>query len=125
MSKFFLGNLFLGSSILLSSIAQIILKSLMTEVDEAQSLMDKVQQLLAASRVWRVGLVGMLVGSGFLAWVISLSKLDLSYAYPIACGSALLVTVLSVLFLGEAATPKMWLGTVLITIGTALLAPSS
>jgi hypothetical protein len=86
MSKFFLGNLFLGSSILLSSIAQIILKSLMTEVDEAQSLMDKVQQLLAASRVWRVGLVGMLVGSGFLAWVISLSKLDLSYAYPIACG---------------------------------------
>jgi uncharacterized membrane protein len=35
------------------------------------------------------------------------------------------LTVLSVLFLGEAATPKMWLGTVLITIGTALLAPSS
>ena len=125
MSKFLTGNLFLGLSILLNAIAQIVMKSLMTELGDNQGLLNKLQLLLVPARLWRAGLVGVLVGVGFLAWVTSLSKLDLSYAYPIACGSALLVTALSVIFLGEVATPKMWIGTLLIMAGTVLLAPSS
>lgn len=124
MSKFLVGNLFLGLSVLLSSSSQVIIKKLMTELDANDGLVAKIQQLLVAARFWRAGLAGVMIVVGFLAWVVCLSKLDLSYAYPIACGSALLVTVLSVVFLGETATPKMWAGTLLIMVGTVLLAPS-
>jgi len=38
----------------------------------------------------------------FIFWTLSLSRLELSNAYPIACSSALIVVFFSVLFLGEA-----------------------
>lgn len=124
MSKFFLGNVLLAVSLTSQAIGQVILKSLMKEVDGYETFLEKLQQLLVASRIWRAGLFAAAIGIGFLAWTVSLSKLDLSYAYTIACGSALLVTVLSIIFLGETATPKMWFGTVLIMAGTALLVTS-
>ncbi len=124
MSKFVVGNLFLGLSILLQSSSQVIMKTLMTELDTSEGLVAKIRQLMVATRFWRAGLAGTMIVVAFLAWLMCLSKLDLSYAYPIACGSAFLVTILSVVFLGETATPKMWVGTVLIMIGTVLLAPS-
>ena len=124
MSKFFLGNVFLGVSVLSQAIGQVILKSLMKELESHEGFLDKLQQLLVASRFWRAGLFAAAIGIGFLAWTVCLSKLDLSYAYTIACGSALLVTALSVIFLGETATPKMWFGSILIIAGTALLVPS-
>ena len=65
----------------------------------------------------------LLLVSGFLFWVLSLTRLDLSYAYPIACSSVLLVALMSAIFLGEAVTLRMWSGTVLILIGIALLTP--
>jgi multidrug transporter EmrE-like cation transporter len=124
MSKFFLGNLFLGLSITSQALGQVVLKSLMKELDGHEGLVDKLQQMLVFSRIWRGGVFVVAIGIGFLAWMVCLSKLDLSYAYTVACGSALLVTALSVAFLGETATPKMWLGAVLIMAGTALLVPS-
>lgn len=124
MSKFFWGNVFLGLSVLSSSLGQVALKSLMTELDGTPTMAGKLQQLLVVSRLWKVGVFGVGVGLGFLAWMACLSKLDLSYAYTVACGSALLVSLLSVFFLGETPTPKMWFGAVLIITGTALLVPS-
>lgn len=124
MSKFFWGNVFLGVSLLSQSVGQVILKSLMKELDGYEGFGNKLQQLLHVSRIWRAGLFAAAIGTGFLAWTVCLSKLDLSYAYTIACGSVLLVTALSVAFLGETAPPRMWLGTVLIMAGTVLLVPS-
>ena len=124
MSKFFVGNIFLGVSVLSSATGQVVLKSLMKELDGTEGLVTKLQLLLVVSRMLKAGLFVLTVGVGFLAWIVCLSKLDLSYAYPIACGSALMVTAMSVFFLGETATPKMWFGTVLIMIGTAMLVPS-
>lgn len=125
MSKFFWGNVFLAVSILSQAIGQVTLKSLMKELDGHEGLANKLQQLLIASRFWRAGLFATAIGIGFLAWTVSLSKLDLSYAYTIACGSALLVTALSVVFLGETATTRTWFGAVLIVAGTVLLVPST
>jgi uncharacterized membrane protein len=65
----------------------------------------------------------MIVG-GFVFWTLSLTKLNLSYAYPIACSSALLVAFLSAAVLGETVTLKTWMGTLLIVLGTALIVPS-
>jgi multidrug transporter EmrE-like cation transporter len=66
----------------------------------------------------------VLLGTGFVFWMMSLNKLDLSYAYPVACSSAVIITLFSVLFLGEAVSIKGWCGTVLIILGIILLAPS-
>lgn len=124
MSRFVVGNLFLASSILLASIAQVVIKALMTEMGDSTGFSAKLQQVLVGSRPWRAVLAGTMVVAGFLCWVACLTRLDLSYAYPIACGSALFVTLLSVVFLGEAVTWRMWLGTLLILAGTLLLTPT-
>jgi uncharacterized membrane protein len=53
--------------------------------------------------------------------VLCLTKLDLSYAYPVVCSSVLLVAFFSGMFLGETITLRTWLATALILIGLAIL----
>jgi uncharacterized membrane protein len=65
-----------------------------------------------------------MLGVGLVFWLLCLDRLNLSYAYPIACSSVLLVALFSGLFLGETVTLKMWSGTVLILIGIVLLMPA-
>jgi drug/metabolite transporter (DMT)-like permease len=66
----------------------------------------------------------ILIGAGFLLWLASLSRLDLSYAYPLACASALLVALFGVFFLGEPMTIRSLFAVLLIVCGTALLVPT-
>ena len=80
--------------------------------------------LFSSGRALHLAVVLVLLGAGFLFWLMSLSRLDVSYAYAVACSSALVVMLLGVVFLGETVSPKMWLGTVMIVVGTFLLAPS-
>jgi undecaprenyl phosphate-alpha-L-ara4N flippase subunit ArnE len=63
------------------------------------------------------------VASGFVCWLQALARLDLSYAYPLACASILVVAVLSWLVLGEPLSIRVWIGTLLVLAGVALLAP--
>lgn len=125
MSKFVVGNIFLALSILLTSTSQVMLKALMSELDDTTGFADKMRQLLTTSRFWRAGVIAAMIVGAFLCWVTCLSKLNLSYAYPIACGSALVVAFLSVIFLGETVTWRVWLGTALIMIGTVFLTPTN
>lgn len=125
MSNFVIGNFFLGLSILMTAISQVMLKSLLSGLDENTDTPGKFYQLFSASMFWRSGLVGTMIVVAFLFWTISLTKLNLSYAYPIACGSALVVAFLSVVFLGETVTWRVWVGTVFIMAGTVFLAPTN
>ena len=61
--------------------------------------------------------------AGFLFWILCLVRLELSYAYPVACSSVLFVSLFSVIFLGETVTPRMWIGTAFILVGLVLLMP--
>ncbi len=58
-------------------------------------------------------------------WALCLSRLSLSYAYPVASTSVLLIAVFSVVVLGEAISLKMWAGTALILVGIVLLRPAT
>ena len=124
MTRFAAGNLFLLVSMICAASSQIVLKSVLRELpdDAGWSLW---RELLAPARLLRVGVSGTLVVTGFLAWVMALARLELSYAYPIACASIVFVRLLSLIFLGESVTPRMWTGTVLILIGVVLLMPRS
>ena len=123
MSRFVVGNLFLLTSMLCAAASHVLLKSLLDETRIESWTPSALAALLDARTIVRGGLVGVLLVLGFVLWILCLRRLDLSYAYPIACSSLLLVVLFSVLFLGESFTAKMWLGTVLILLGVILLSP--
>ncbi len=121
MSKYVQGNIFLLLSILSASASQVVLKKIFSGMPAGTSTPEAIRLLVFTERVWRAGLAGLLVVLGYVFWVISLQKLPLSYAYPLACSSALFVAFFCVLFLGESVSWKLWLGTALIAIGSSLV----
>ena len=58
----------------------------------------------------------MLTRMALLGWA------DLTYVLPVTALGYVLSTVLAAAFLGEVVSAKRWLGTVLIVLGTALVA---
>lgn len=125
MSSTTIGNLLLALSVVAASTAQIFIKKVSSSLPPNTPALESLQLLLTTSRFWPAMLAGLLTVGGFLCWVLSLQRLPLSYAYPLACSSALGVALLSVLFLGEAVSWRLVLGTVLITIGAALVVAQS
>ena len=125
MTRFVAGNVFLLLSMLCASTSQLILKTVLRGVDPPGLAWSSWQPFLAPERFMRGAGAMILIVSGFGFWVLALARLELSYAYPIACSSILFVALLSAAFLGEPITPKMWAGTVLILIGVALLTPQA
>lgn len=124
MSQFWVGNVFLLLSIVAGAGAQVALKRLMSLIGPLRL------EALAPAHLNSIGAVPMALLSASLlviglgCWLVSLSRLDLTYAYPLACASALLVTLFGVVFLGESVTVRMAIGVVLIVAGTALLVPA-
>lgn len=62
-----------------------------------------------------------LYGISAVLWVILLSKLDLSIAYPALSIGYVLVLLISVLFLGEQVSPIRFASTLLIMAGVVFL----
>ena len=123
MSQFWIGNIFLGLSILSGASGQVLLKHIMNLAGPALNWRNPSTLIAPAVSPFGILAVALLVAS-FLLWLASLSRLDLGYAYPLACASALVVALLGVFFLGESLTVRMGLGIVLIVAGTALLVPT-
>lgn len=62
---------------------------------------------------------------GALTWIIVLSRLNLSYAYPFLALNFVLITLVSWLVLGEAIPITRWFGIVCICVGVVLVARSA
>jgi drug/metabolite transporter (DMT)-like permease len=125
MSRFLTGNLFLLLSMVGAAGGHILLKGVVDEVKSTGLSWQTIQALGSADRFWRAGGGAALVVLAFLFWLLALARLDLSYAYPVACCSLLLVAFFSAIFLGEPVTGRTWIATVLILAGIVLLAPKS
>lgn len=63
-------------------------------------------------------------GLGAAMWIIVLSRVDLSMAYPMLGLGYVLVLLTSWLIFGEAVTPLRWAGTFMIVAGVVLVARS-
>ncbi|MCS6841408.1 MAG: EamA family transporter [Roseiflexus sp.] len=61
---------------------------------------------------------------GVFFWLLALNRADLSYVYPFASLSYVLITLASWLLLHEAVPPLRWIGLVIICIGVILVAQS-
>jgi drug/metabolite transporter (DMT)-like permease len=58
---------------------------------------------------------------GFAAWLIVLSKLDLSYAYPLLALSYCLVPLLARYLFGEQVSFMRWIGIGIICLGVGIV----
>jgi multidrug transporter EmrE-like cation transporter len=123
MSDFAIGNLFLFAAMIGGAVGQLVLKQTMTVLGKPTGGIAGIASL-PWSLAWPSGVVAMAcLVAAFICWLFSLTRLDLSYAYTMACGSAALVAVLSVVFLGEIFSLRMTTGIALIVAGSVLLVP--
>lgn len=67
----------------------------------------------------------MLYGVGALAWIMVLSRLDLSYAYPFLAFNFVLVAIVSQVVLSETIPTVRWIGIGCICLGILLVARSA
>lgn len=63
----------------------------------------------------------LLYGSGTIFWLSALSRVDLSYAYPFASLSYVVMLLASWLLFNENITPMRLLGSLVIMIGVILI----
>ncbi len=71
-------------------------------------------------------LLGLLLyGLGALAWIVVLSRLDLSYAYPFVALNFVLIPLISRLVFSETIPGLRWLGIAAICVGIFLIARSA
>lgn len=124
MQRFLIGNVFLLVSMISAVSSQIVLKALIDEMQPLVSGWREIPAALNGPRLARLLLSMVLLVVGYASWVSSLLRLDLSYAYPIACTSVLFAVFFSVWFLGETVQARHWIGTVLIVVGVILLMPN-
>ena len=110
-------------SVLISVIGQILLKKGMLEVGkfEFSGLSNILPQFLKAfSNPWVLaGFLFYFLSSLF--WIIALSKVDLSVAYPLLSCGYILVLLASWLFFKEPVTAIRWLGVLVIMAGVTLI----
>ncbi len=107
-------------------LGQVALKTGMTQVGrigDAQTayLLDTAWRVLTTPMVL-IGLASY--GLGAVAWLVVLSRLDLSFAYPFLALNFVLITLASRFVLGEAVPPLRWIGVLIICCGAMVVARS-
>jgi drug/metabolite transporter (DMT)-like permease len=84
--------------------------------------METVVRALQEPRLW-VGLT--LFGISAVFWLVVLSRVPLSVAYPIVGLSYIIVVAIARLFLHEHVPPLRWVGVAVVAIGIAIVGISS
>jgi multidrug transporter EmrE-like cation transporter len=113
------------TSVVLAGIAQITLKTGVNHVTDASGggelhlNADSLRSLLSSPIIWG-GLV--LFGLSAIVWLFALSRASLSFAYPFAALSYVLIVLFSVLVLHEDVPVLRWVGVAFIVTGILLVA---
>jgi drug/metabolite transporter (DMT)-like permease len=110
-------------SVVFAVAGQFTLKTAMNEVGrigatEIAAAGDTITRALREPRLW-LGL--MLFGISAVFWLVVLSRVDLSVAYPFVGLSYIVVVLFSRLFLHEQVTALRWLGVVIVAAGIAII----
>jgi multidrug transporter EmrE-like cation transporter len=116
----------LATSICCAIVGQLMLKSAMTQVGrvgyaEVAAPLDTVARALREPRMW-IGLTLFAISAAF--WLVVLSRLPLSVAYPALGVSYVVVVLLSRLVLHEHVPLLRWIGVLVVALGIALIGVS-
>jgi drug/metabolite transporter (DMT)-like permease len=114
-------------SVIFAIAGQFTLKSAMERIGrigtaQVSQPLETVTRALAEPRLW-VGLT--LFGVSALFWLVVLSRVPLSVAYPIVGLSYVIVVALSRYMLHEHIPTLRWVGAVVVAIGIAIIGVSS
>ncbi len=63
-----------------------------------------------------------LMSVSFFVWLALLAKFPLSYLFPFDGLNRIMLVAAASIFLKEKATPRLWLGVILITVGVLVVA---
>jgi undecaprenyl phosphate-alpha-L-ara4N flippase subunit ArnE len=107
-------------SIVLGSCAQVFLKKGVSPKNNLppNTAPASYLALLRSPWVWAWG-VCFVVATGL--WMIAISKIEMSYAFPMLGLGYLLVAVLSIFLLQEHVSFRRWAAIVVITLGVAII----
>lgn len=110
-------------SVVFAVAGQFTLKTAMNEVGrigatEIAAAGDTIARTLKEPRLW-LGLILFGISSSF--WLVVLSRVDLSVAYPFVGLSYIIVVLISRLFLHEQVTALRWLGVVVVAVGIGIV----
>ena len=108
-------------TIVFTVIGQVLVKQGALEVGDGPERLKQVPGFIwRAFMNWRVllGLASAVLAAA--AWVMALSRSDLSFAYPFMGLAIVSVLVVSGLFLGEHVPPIRWLGVAIVCIGIVI-----
>ncbi len=115
-------HLFAIAAPILASISQIIIKWQTNQVGQLpDELGGRAWFLLEfLLRPWVLLAIFATFTSG-VSWIIALTKLDLSYAYPYVAATFIIVPLLAIFILGESFTTAKLIGGILILSGIAVV----
>ena len=112
--------LLVAGAVCLTVTGELFLKSGMNRIGPVvlAALSSTAARVVQVPQVW----IGFgFIGCGALLWLAAISRVDLSWAYPILSLGYLLVLVFSRIILGEPVSPIRWIGTAVIVLGVYLL----
>ncbi len=122
MSKYFI---FIIITVMLNAASQILMKSGMSQVGQAEMSASRIGGLLLAAAtnpLIILGLTTMTISMG--THLMSLSRFDVSFAFPFLSVAYVIVALYGHYFMGEAVSPTRVLGIGTIMLGTVILARS-
>jgi drug/metabolite transporter (DMT)-like permease len=112
-------------AVLTGAIGQVLLKKGMAQMGALTLTMDQLISIL-----WRIGtdpyvVIGLTIYVfGTVFWLVALSRVDLSYAYPFASLSYVIMLAASWLLFSENITPPRLIGTLVVGLGVFLISRS-
>jgi len=107
-------------TIILSACAQVFLKRGVTGI--GPGVRFSYVSLVKSAWVWAWG-ISFVLATGL--WLIAMSRIQVSYAFPLLSISYPIVAVLSIFLLGERIPASRWMAIAVITFGVALIYRSS
>ncbi|MET3806696.1 drug/metabolite transporter (DMT)-like permease [Nakamurella sp. UYEF19] len=114
-------------AVALAATGQLVLKNGMNIAKEAAAAQGKSLILTAGTSPWILG--GLVIfGVSAVAWLVTLSRVPLSVAYPFNALGYVVILVASTVILNERANAWTWVGTVMVVAGLIVVvttAPSS
>ncbi len=109
-------------SVCLAAAAQLTLKHGVNQIGDRSGLLrlgvESLRQIAGTPAIW-VGF--LLFGASAVVWLLVLSRASLSFAYPFAALTYLVILIFGRLVLHEEVTPLRWTGVVLIMAGIVLV----
>ncbi len=117
-----MGYVYIALTVLLTVAGQLLIKKGMLELGEAPSDGTLIRFIISAFLNFKViGGLTAAVGAA-VTWMLALSKVDISFAYPFMGSAIVFVLALSPMMFGETVPWNRWLGVALVCMGLIVAA---